>query len=153
MLGERKDMAKFSNFDYRMFDVARRVAQESDFDNFHIGCVIVYKKHIVASACNTNKTSPKQKKYNKIRKFNKGTKPTKHSMHAEIRALSLIPYPLAQTINWRDVSVYVYRICKGKRLGQGLARSCPGCMAALKDKGIKKLFYTTDTGFCYEELY
>lgn len=146
-------MAKFSRFDYRMFDVARRVAQESDFENFHIGCVVVYKKHIISSACNTNKTSPKQKKYNRKRNFNKSNKPTKHSMHAEIRALSLIPYPLQQTINWREVKIYVYRICKGKPLGHGLARSCSGCMAAIKDLGIQKLFYTTDDGFAMEELY
>lgn len=146
-------MAKFSNFDYRMFDAARRVALQSDFDNFHIGCVIVYKKHIIASACNTNKTSPKQKKYNRKRNFNKSSKLTKHSMHAEIRALSLIPYPLQQTINWREVSVYTYRICRGKRLGHGLARSCAGCMAAIKDMGIKKIYYTTDEGFAMEELY
>lgn len=146
-------MGKISNFDMKMFDVARRVAQESDFNNFHIGCVVVYKKHIIASACNSNKTSPVQKKYNKVRNFNKSSKPVKHSLHAEVRALSLIPYPLQQTINWREVSVYVYRICNGKRLGQGLARSCPGCMAALRDKGIRKLFYSTDDGYCLEELF
>lgn len=146
-------MSKISNFDMKMFDAARRVALQSDFDNFHIGCVIVYKKHIIASACNTNKTSPKQKKYNRKRNFNKSSKPTKHSMHAEIRALSLIPYPLQQTINWREVIVYTYRICRGKRLGHGLARSCVGCMAAIKDMGIKKIYYTTDDGFAMEELY
>ena len=64
-----------------------------------------------------------------------------------------IPYPLQQTINWRDVSVYIYRVCKGKRLGHGLARSCAGCMAAIQDKGIKKIYYTTDDGFAMEELY
>lgn len=146
-------MSKISNFDMKMFDATRRVALQSDFDNFHIGCVIVYKKHIIASACNTNKTSPKQMKYNRKRNFNKSSKPTKHSMHAEIRALSLIPYPLQQTINWREVSVYTYRICRGKRLGHGLARSCAGCMAAIKDMGIKKIYYTTDEGFAMEELY
>lgn len=145
-------MAKLTKFDYRMFDLARRVADESDFDNFHIGCVVTYKKHVIASACNTNKTSPKQKRYNKKRNFNKSDKPTKHSLHAEIRALSLIPYTLQQTINWRDVRVYVYRICKGKQLGMGLARSCPGCMAALRDMGVQHLYYTGDNSYCYERL-
>ena len=146
-------MAKLTKFDYRMFDLARRVADESDFDNFHIGCVVTYKKHVIASACNTNKTSPKQKRYNKKRNFNKSDKPTKHSLHAEIRALSLIPYTLQQTINWRDVNVYVYRICKGKPLGHGLARSCDGCMAALRDMGIQNLYFTTDNGYCYERFF
>ena len=103
-------MGKISKADYRFFEAARRVAETSDFDNFHIGCVLVYKKHIIASAANTNKTAPIQKKYNKYRNFNKSNKPIKDSLHAEIRALAAVPYPLAQTINWREVSVYVYRI-------------------------------------------
>lgn len=146
-------MGQISKSDYRFFEAAKRVATTSDFDNFHIGCVVVYKKHIIASAANTHKTSPKQKKWNKERKFNKSIKPIKHSLHAEIRALSLIPYPIEQEINWRDVSVYIYRICKGKRFGHGLARPCEACRAALRDKGIRKIYYTGDDSFILEELY
>ena len=147
-------MTKFSKFDMKMFDAARRVALQSDFDCFHVGCVVVYKKHIISSACNTNKTNPTQKKYNrKYRKFNHDKKGILDKAHAEIKSLSQIPYPIEQNLNWRDVSVYIYRICEGKPLGMGLARPCPACMAALRDKGVRKIYYSGDDSFIYEELY
>lgn len=147
-------MSKISNFDYRMFEMARKVAEESDFSTFHVGCVIVYKKHIIASASNSKKTNPMQKKYNrKYREFNKSNKPVVDSVHAEIAALNSIPYPVGQNINWREVKVYVYRVCKGKRLGAGMARCCPACLHAIKDKGIQHLYYSTDDGFAYERLF
>lgn len=147
-------MNDLSKFDYRMFDMAKKVAENSSFDIFHIGCVITYKKHIVATASNSNKTHPVQKKYNKkYRHFTKSSKPIMDSGHAEILALSNIPYPIEQNIDWRDVRVYVYRICKGKRLKMGLARPCPACMAAIRDKGIQHIYYSTDDGFAYEKLY
>lgn len=141
-----------SNFDYRMFDMARRVATESSFDSFHLGCVVTYKRHIIASASNSNKSHPMQKRYNRKRNFNKTDKAVHHSGHAEILALANIPYTLLQTIDWRKVKVYVYRISNGKLLKMGLARSCPACMAALRDRGIQHLYYTTDDGYCYERI-
>lgn len=147
-------MSELSKFDYKMFDAARKVAATSDFDNFHIGCVVVYKKHIIASAANSNKTHPAQRKYNKkYRKFNKSPKPIEDKVHAEIRALNSIPYPIEQDINWRDVSVYIYRICKGKKYHMGISRPCPACRAALRDKGVRKVYYTGDDSFILEELY
>ena len=141
-------------FDYKMFEKARQVAQTSDFKPFKLGCVIAYKGHILATGANSNKTHPIQKKYNKkYRPFNKSTKPIKDSVHAEIMALSSIPAPIEQSINWREVKVYIYRICPGKRLGMGMARSCPACMAALRDKGIHQIYYSTDDGFAVEKLY
>lgn len=146
-------MSKISNFDYKMFDAARKVAHTSDFDVFHVGCVIVYKKHIIASAANTNKTNPTQKKYNrKYRKFNKGKGAILDKGHAEICALKSIPYPLQQSINWKEVKVYIFRVCRGKPLGQGLSRPCPSCLAAIKDYGIQNIYYTTDEGYCHERL-
>lgn len=136
-----------------MFDMARRVAEESDFDSFHLGCVITYKKHVIASAANSHKSHPLQKKMNKkYRKFNKSKKAVVHSGHAEILALANIPYTIKQTIDWRQVHVYVYRISRGKPLKIGLARSCPACMGAIKELGIQHLYYTTDDGYCYERL-
>lgn len=145
-----------SKFDYRMFEMARQEALTSDFAQFHLGCVIVYKKHIIGRGHNSNKTHRIQKKYNRrYRKFNKcgAGKPVKDSVHAEIAALASIPYPIQQNIKWSDVRVYIYRICPGKDLGYGNARCCPACIHAIKDKGIKKIYYSTDSGFAMEELF
>ena len=33
-----------------------------------------------------------------------------------------------------------------------MSRPCPSCMAAIKDMGIKHIYYTTNDGFVYENL-
>lgn len=144
----------FSKKDFAMFDLARRAAENSTFEGFHLGCVIVYKGRVISSGCNSKKTHPVQKRYNrKYRKFNKSQKPIVDSLHAEISALVKIPYPLDQTIDYSQVKVYTYRICPGKRLKMGSSRPCQACMNALLDKGIRQIYYTTDDGFCHESIY
>lgn len=144
----------FSKKDFAMFDLARRAAENSNFEGFHLGCVIVYKGRVISSGYNSKKTHPVQKRYNrKYRKFNKSQKPIVDSLHAEISALVKIPYPLDQTIDYSQVKVYTYRICPGKRLKMGSSRPCQACMNALLDKGIRQIYYTTDDGFCCENIY
>lgn len=144
---------KFSKFDERMFEKAREVAETSDFDHFHLGCVLTYKHHILSMAANSNKTHPRQKYYNhKYRDFRHGSKPCPHSIHAEMAALNAIPYPVGIQINWKEVNVYVYRIAPGLPLQRGTARPCAACMAALRSVGIRNIYYTTDDGFAYERL-
>lgn len=140
--------------DYRYFEMARQEAERSDFSRFHVGCIIVYKGRIIGRGSNSDKTHPLQKKYNKERKFNKcGTKPIKHSVHAEIAALSSIPYPIQESIDWSHVKVYTFRIAPGKKLHQGCARPCEGCMKALRDRGVRRSFYSTDDGFAEERIF
>ena len=140
--------------DYRFFEFARQEALKSKFDHFHLGCIIVYKGRVIGRGHNSDKTDPLQKHYNRERKFNKnGKQPIKHSIHAEIAALKSVPYPIQENIDWSKVKVYIYRICKGKKLGQGLARSCPSCMKALRDRGIQNLYYSTDDGFAAERIF
>lgn len=145
---------KLSKFDYSMFEKARQVAGTSTYEGHSLGCVIAYKKHIISMASNSTKTHPLQKRYNRrYRDFKKSEKPIVDSGHAEILALADIPYPIEQSIDWRQVRVYIYRISPGRRLGHGLARPCKACMAALRDKGVKHIYYTTNDGFGHEELY
>ena len=142
-----------SKFDKKMFAAAYREALKSDFDTFHLGCVIIYKKRIIGAAANSDKTHPMQAKYNQYRKFNKTKNGIKHSVHAEIAALYSVPYIIGKEIDWSKVKVYIYRISPGKEYGMGLARPCAACMQAIKDMGITKIYYTTDKGYAYEELY
>lgn len=145
---------KLSKFDYKMFDKARQIAQTSTYDAHNLGCVITYKGHIIAMGANSNKSHTMQKKYNKkYRKFNKSPKMILDSLHAEMACITKIPYPLLQTIDWKKAKIYVYRICKGKSLGQGMARPCESCRAAIRDLGIRKIYYTTDSGYAMEEIF
>ena len=134
--------------------MARQQALRSQFDRFHLGCVITYKGRVIGKGSNSDKTDPLQKRYNKERKFNKcGTQPVKHSVHAEIAALKSIPYPIQKNINWSKVKIYIFRISNGKPLSQGCSRPCKGCLKALRDKGIQNIYYTTDDGFVYEKIF
>lgn len=146
-------MAKITKSDYKFFNMARKEAEKSDFEGFKLGCVIVHKKHVIGRGHNSNKTNPKQKRYNRYRKFNKDNRMIKHSIHAEIDAINSVPYPVAENVNWSDVKVYIYRICPGKPLGHGVSRPCNACSAAMRDLGIRHIYYTTDHGFAYEEVF
>lgn len=144
----------FTNFDYRMFEKAKEVAETSDFSRFHVGCVITYKHHIIGMASNSCKTRPQQKYYNKkYRNFVKQKgRPCTHSVHAEIAALNSISYPIATQIDWKDVHVYVYRISKGRITGRGLAAPCDACRNALIDKGIRHFYYSGNDSYLYERV-
>ena len=141
-----------TKFDEQMFAAARKQAKKSDFDSFHVGCVIVYKKHIIGAASNSDKTHPMQAYYNKYRKFNKTKSGIKHSVHAEIAAINSIPYTIGREVEWSKVKVYIWRICPGKPGQHGLARPCAGCAKALRDLGIQNIYYTTDGGYAYERF-
>ena len=141
-----------STFDEKMLLAARREAETSDFDVFHVGCVIVYKHHIIGAASNSDKTHPMQKRYNQYRHFNKTKNGIKHSIHAEIAALNSIPYTIGREVEWSKVKVYIYRICPGRIGGYGLAKPCEACVQALRDIGIKHIYYTGNGSYIYERL-
>ena len=142
-----------TNKDYKFFEYARRAASKSTYKQFHIGAVLVYHGRIIGEGWNTNKTSPTQKHYNKNRKFNKSSKPIQHKNHAEIAAFRSVSYQVDQETDWSKVKIYIYRICNDGSKLSNMARPCPACMAAIKEKGIKTIYYTSNDGYCKEWLY
>lgn len=137
-------MIKIKQSDYKYFKKARNVAEISDFHKTHVGCVAVYQGKIIGIGCNLNKTHPTQKYYNKYRKNSESLLP---KLHAEINCINQIK---DMDIIFSNVKLYIYRIRKDRPFG--LSRPCPSCMAAIKDLGIKDIYYTTDDGFSYEYL-
>ena len=146
ILRKRKDLAvlMLRNVDYKYFNSAREVAATSDFSKVHVGCVAVYKGQIIGLGCNCNKTHPTQKFYNIYRNQSDTLLP---KLHAEISCINQIKN---LGINFSKVKLYIYRIRKDQPCG--LARPCPSCMAAIKDLGIKEIYYTTNDGYSYEKL-
>lgn len=132
------------NVDYRYFEKARQVASISDFSKTHLGCIAVYHGQIIGLGCNTNKTHPTQKYYNRYRKPSDSMLP---KLHAEISCINQIKN---LNINFSKVRLYIYRIRKDQPFG--LSRPCPSCMAAIKDLGIRDIYYTTNDGYSYERL-
>ena len=129
--------------DMHYFDKASKVAEISDFAKINIGCVAVYQGTIIGVGFNTNKTHHMQKKYNRYRNGENFIP----KLHAEINCLNSIRY---LDINFSKVKLYIYR--KRKSAKYGICRPCPSCLAAIKDLGIKHIYYTTDEGFVYERM-
>ena len=138
--------------DMRYFDMAKKVAEHSDFGPIKMGCVLVYQGKVISLGCNSRKTSPAQKRYNRYRQFNKGSKPIQHSNHAELAAIKAVPYTVAQTIDWKRVKMFIYRMAPGLPNGMGCAKPCPGCMALIKDMGIQDIYYSDTDGYCYQKI-
>ena len=130
--------------DYKYFLKARQVATISDYYKTHIGCVAVYQGQVVGLGCNTNKTHPVQKFYNRYREPSDTMLP---KLHAEISCINQIKH---LNINFSKVKLYIYRIRKDQPYG--MARPCPSCMAAIRDLGIRDIYYTTNEGYSYERL-
>lgn len=133
-----------NNIDYKNFNKAYKIATVSDYDRTHIGCVAVYQGQVIGLGCNTNKTHPTQKFYNRYRNVSEYMLP---KLHAEISCLNQIRH---LNINFSKVKLYIYRIRKDQPFG--MARPCPSCMAAIKDLGIRNIYYTTNEGYSHERL-
>ena len=130
--------------DYKYFNKAKEAGMISDFRKTHIGCIAVYQGNIIGIGCNCNKTHPMQKKYNQYRKQSDSMLP---KLHAEINCINSIRH---LDINFSKVKLYIYRIRKDQPFG--LARPCPSCMAAIKDLGIRDVYYTTNDVYAYERI-
>lgn len=132
------------NVDYRYFSKARQMAAISDYYKTHVGCVAVYHGQVIGLGCNCNKTHPSQKFYNRYRKQSDSMLP---KLHAEINCINQIKH---LHINFFKVKLYIYRIRKDQPFG--MSRPCPSCMAAIKDLGIRNIYYTTNDGYVYERI-
>lgn len=132
------------NVDYRYFKKARQIANISDYKKQHVGCVAVYQGQVIGLGCNCNKTHPMQKFYNKYRMPSDYMLP---KLHAEISCINQIKH---LDINFSKVKLYIYRIRKDQPFG--LSRPCLSCMAAIRDLGIRDIYYTTNDGYVYEKL-
>lgn len=137
-------MYLIKNLDYKFFKKARNIAVISDYGKTHIGCVAVYQGQVVALGCNCNKTHPTQKYYNRYRNPSDSMLP---KLHAEINCLNQLRH---FDLNFTKVRLYIYRIRRDQPLG--LSRPCPSCMAAIRDLGIRDVYYTTNDGYAYERL-
>lgn len=128
------------------FKAAGKIALLSTFHKgrgVQVGCVIVYRNHIISSGFNSDKTDPVQMKYNRYRFINNSSP---HTIHAEINAIKPI---MNRDIDWSSVEIYITRVLR-KDGSFAMARPCPSCMKLICDMGIHKVFYTTDIGYAFE---
>lgn len=142
-------MFTITKTDIKYFTKAKNIALISDYEKIHIGCIAIYHGNVIGIGCNTNKTHPMQKYYNRFREDEETNNINfHHKLHAEINCLSQLKN---LNINFSKVKLYIYRIRHDRP--HGICRPCPSCMAAIRDMGIKHIYYTTDDGFAYEYIH
>lgn len=129
----------------RYFALAKNASTFSTFHKQKLGAVIVYKNRVLSVGWNMEKTMPMQKRYNKYRHFNTDISPNR--AHAEMVALNRLIKSYSDEVDYSKCAIFVYR----ERLGKaGMARPCPACEAALRDVGIKNVYYTGENSFIHE---
>lgn len=134
--------------DYKYFAKTRQFVMISDYTKTYVGCVAVYYGHVISIGYNCNKIHPIQKQYNKYRNMHTFDKTDAlPKLHAEINCLNFIRY---LDINFDKIKLYIYRIRKDQPFG--ISRPCPSCMAAIKDLGIRNIYYTTNDGYVHERI-
>ena len=135
----------------RYFKFAREASMKATYTGSHrfspmIGAIAIYKGTIVATAWNTNKTSPLQAHYN-VYRFRANT-PDK--AHAEASLIQKLRWKFGDSIDWNKVHIYLYREYKNGNLAP--SRPCPSCLAMIQELGIKKIYYTTEAGYAEEKF-
>lgn len=92
-----------------------------------------------------NKTHPVMLHYNKFRNLIGDN--IQHKLHAEIMAIHRIKH---LGIDWSKVELYIYRNHKDGTLVY--AKPCKACENYIRDMGIKKVYYTGEGSYIYEEI-
>lgn len=116
---------------------ALEVSLEAPDSEFKVGAVLTKNGNVIGRGCNhTHKTSP-----NSVSRH--------YGQHAEYRALRKSAklgekknsYDLAKL---RGASLFVARITPGGRVA--LAKPCIHCQSFLKHLGLKRIYYTNESG-------
>lgn len=114
----------------KFFDLAAKLAKQSTHHTHRFGAVIVDKNKIVSVGTNKIKTHPRsQHKW--------------HMLHAELSALFSVRFE-----DLRGCDIYVLRENLNGRKGN--SKPCKVCEAALREAGIRKVYYTTEDGYVEE---
>jgi deoxycytidylate deaminase len=124
------------------YELAKSASLNSDFYKCHTGAVAIYGNKVLAIGWNSEKLSPLQAKYNtRTRGFN-GHK-YRSSIHAEMMVVNKIKY---LDVDFSQVRIFVWR-------GQNtpmLSKPCKACEKAIRDLGIRKVFYTGANSYISE---
>ena len=113
----------------------KALKDKSDHEQYPMSCVVLYKGRALSGASNCNKTHPQVSRINPVKK-----------MHCEIAAvLRIKPVDIL-----KHCLVVIYRESKDGKMA--LARPCPTCMIFLKQKGVRKISYSTPVGFVEEKI-
>ena len=128
------------------FRVADAVASLSDHKQTKLGCVLVDKHRIISSGHNSStRCSPIQKQMDTARFGN----PDKHRGPVHAETACLLPL-IRQGYDMSRSDLYIVRRHRNGSLA--ISRPCPGCMSLLRASGVRRVYFSTENGFCVEDL-
>lgn len=122
----------------RNFQKARAASMLSDFPTYKLGAVMMIGNKVLSVGYNITKTHPIQKKYNIERGYDPNVK-NNGQVHAEMMCLINTKY---LDVDWSKVSLYIYR--EHKDHTTAIAKPCPACEKAIRERGINAVYYTTE---------
>lgn len=124
------------------YELAKAASLNSDFYKCHTGAVAIYGNKVLAIGWNSEKLSPLQAKYNtRTRGFNGHE--YRSSIHAEMMVVNKIKY---LDVDFSQVRIFVWRGHKTPML----SKPCKACEKAMRDLGIRKVFYTGANSYISE---
>lgn len=130
------------NFYETMLAKAAIIGQKSDVEKQKIGAILVYKKKIISTGFNKQKSHPLQSRLNRLRCCEHKRERT--FIHAEIdclRKLKKIP---------AGSKLFIGRIDKNGI--RALSRPCEACLEYIRLCNIKEIVYNTSDGYAIEFL-
>ncbi len=127
--------------DIEIFNILRRLAEENDFPTARLASAIVINSRIVSFGTNKMKSHPFQKKY--------GKNSAAIFSHSEINGIrNALRYVDADDL--RKASLYTVRVKHPASYDRSYiyanAKPCIGCMRAIMEFKLRKVFWTNDDG-------
>lgn len=119
---------------------------DSPYKNIKFVSFLIYKGKIVSFGVNSNKTSPLQNFYRKRTEL--ATIP--NFIDKEHSEINLLRRNYFGDFDIKKVEIVI--ISKKQDGNCRLARPCCTCMTALKDYGIRKIWYTTNENTIKKEI-
>lgn len=105
--------------------LAKRASLHSTHPKHQLGAVLVHGNRVISVGFNKFKTSPRSPHpYNYL--------------HAEIDTLLGLDYSVT-----KGATMYIYREANGL---PALSKPCESCQIALDNAGVRRVYYTTETG-------
>jgi tRNA(Arg) A34 adenosine deaminase TadA len=114
-----------------IFQLAKKLAENSTYGNFRHGAVLARGGSIVSLGVNSDK-------YCSIGKSFRAEDRGNPTYHAEIKALLNIPRHIT-----KGSVMYVAR-CSKDGNGDRISKPCSMCHAVMQERGIRKVYYTVD---------
>lgn len=124
---------------------AKQISKLSTYDRICIGCIAVYRKNIIGIGYNQAKTNPMQTKYSLYRCVSNADSINNY-LHAEMACVNQIKN---LDIDFSKVKLFVYREDNKKIMR--ICKPCGACERAIRDLGIKMVYYTDTNKYIRED--